>query len=93
MDQIRARNILTQMWTLLFAAREGKLTENEIAWLREFCDEIKDGIPGFDTFNSHAESVCRSIASLTELEEPDDDYVIELLLKLSQLRELLDRPS
>ncbi len=90
MDQIRAGTILTQMWNIVFAARTAKLTENEIAWLREFCAELDGGIPGFEVLNSRMESICSSITSLIEVEEPDEDYLFDLLLKLSELRELLN---
>ena len=90
MATIAARNALTFMWPILYAARDRLLTETEVLELRRLCDVLTQGLPGRDAYNDKVEQLCLSIHSSGVFETGQAKKPDRLLEYIDELRNMLE---
>jgi len=90
MPTIAAKNALTAMWPILYAARDRLLTETEVLELRRLCDVLTQGLPGRDAYNDKVEQLCLSIHSSGVFETGHAKKPDRLLEYVDELRNMLE---
>src|SRR5678816_2670362 len=88
-DEFAAKITLIKMWVFALNAFARQLTPGEIDELRGSAFFIERGIPARDVYNQQMKELCAILVLPGGLENITEDGMFDLLLRISNLRELL----
>ena len=90
MPTIAARNALTLMWPIIYAAQSRTLVPSEVGELRRLCEILKQGVPSLQDYTDCAEQLCLSIHSSGVFETGIPKAPDRLLEYIDDLRKMLE---